>query len=588
MDLRWAVAAATAFGTLTATVRASAWQEAHQIGGDVQIHVEPDGQASLRETVRWHVVRGPVHWIDLENVEAAAMLDPSVAIAAEDGRTFTGHLDRRDDRAVRVTVDDPKSLMRGDFTFDVRWRVDWVKTGAIARDGAAWRIAWSSPLASDGLDVVRTTLDLPAAREAPVVVLGDTGAIDDSALTTLRREPARDVLEIVRPHLGRGESMAWTVRIDPRALPAVVDPRLRPAPPPPPPEPDRVREVSSMAALCALGLAFGLLVAAKARAFASACSACGVQARSIVALPDGLRAAASGLGLAIGVGLQIVGELTIGTFLVALATLSAASRLPTGRLPARGPGRWLALRPDEAFAPTEAGPQHWLDTGSRSGRKAAWVTATLVAVLALGSRRFGAQGPWLVVLDASALVPLFATGRATDLLPEGVRGAASWLSPLFTRLRTVASLRVAPWARIVLGGSTVDELRLLVLPRAVMPGLVGIEIGRAWSTTPSGWAASPEVLVRVLEGSSAAAKFAQVLPRARSLPGRRGDERVVRLRPRAGTRASTYTLTRGLAEAFTDRRAASAAKAWDGPVERRVARPVPAASAPPMAAAKAC
>jgi hypothetical protein len=588
MDLRWVVATAAALGTLMASARASAWQEAHQIGGDVQIHVEPDGEASLRETVRWHVVRGPVHWIDLGNVEAAAVLEPAVAIASEDGRAFTGHLDRRDDRTVRVTVDDPKSLMRGDFTFDVRWRVDWVKTGAIARDGAAWRISWSSPLASDGLDLVHTTLDLPAAREAPVVILGDTGVVDDSALSTLRREPTRDVLEIVRPHQGRGESIAWTVRIDPRALPAVVDPHLRPAPPPPPPEPDRVREVSSIAALFGLALAFGLLVAAKARAFASACAACGVRAGSIVAVPDVVRAGAAGLGLATGVGLQNVGELTIGSLLVALATLAAASRSPRTRLPARGPGRWLALRPDEAFASAEVGPQHWLDTGTPAGRRAAWITATLVAAAALASRHWRAQGPWLVVLDAASLVPLFATGRASDLAPEGVRGAASWLSPLFTRLRAVASLRVAPWARIVLGGSTVDELRLLVLPRAVMPGVVGIEIGRAWSTTPSGWAASPEVLVRVLEGSSAAAKLAQVLPRVRSLPGRRGDERVVRLRPRAGTRASTYMLTRGLAEAFTDRRAAAPARAWDGPVERRVARPVPAASAPPMAAAKAC
>ncbi len=579
---------AAALGTLTATVRASAWQEAHQVGGDVQIHVDPDGQASLRETVRWHVVRGPVHWIDLENVEMAAVLDPDVAITAEDGRALAGHLDRRDDRTIRVTVDDPKSLMRGDFTFDVRWRLDWVKTGAIARDGAAWRISWSSPLATDGLDLVRTTLDLPAAREAPVVILGDTGAIDDGAISTLRREPARDVLEIVRPHLGRGESIAWTVRIDPRALPAVVDPRLRPAPPPPPPEPDRVREVSSIGALVALALAFGILVAAKARGFASACAARGLRARSVIALPAGVRAVVAGLGLATGVGLQIVGELTIGTLLVALATLAAAARPPRARLPARGPGRWLALRPDEAFARAEPVREDWLDTGTRSGRLAAWLMATVAIIVAVGSRHFGAEGPWLTLLDAAAFVPLFATGRAGDLLPEGARGAAPWLAPLFARLRTVASLRVAPWARVVLGGSTVDELRLLVLPRAVMPGVVGIEIGRAWSTTPAGWAATPEVLVRVLEGSSAAAKLAQVLPRARSVPGRRGDERVVRLRPRAGTRASTFALTRGLAEAFTDRRGAAPAKAWDGPTERRVARPVPAASAPPMAAAKAC
>jgi hypothetical protein len=588
MDLRWSVATAAALGTLTATVRANAWQEAHQVGGDVQIHVDPDGQASLREAVRWHVVRGPVHWIDLDNVDVAAVLDPIVAISAEDGRALTGHLDRRDDRGVRVTVDDPKSLMRGDFTFDVRWRVDWVKSAAIVRDGAAWRIAWASPLASDGLDLVRTTLDLPAAREAPVVILGDTGAIDDSALATLRREPARDVLEIVRPHVGRGESIAWTVRIDPGALPAVADPRLRPAPPPPPPEPDRVREVSSFAALVALAVAFGLLVAAKARAFASACAGRGVRARSLTSVPDGIRAIAAGLGLATGVGIQIFRDPTSGSLLVALAILAAASRPPRPRLPARGPGRWLALRPDEAFSSPEQAPGHWLDTGTRTGRRAAWLTTMLVAAVAFGSRRLGAQAPWIVLLDATALVPLFATGRASDLFPEGARSAAPWLAPLFARLRTVASLRVAPWARVVVGGSRVDELRLLVLPRAVMPGVVGIEIGRAWSTTPSGWAGTPEVLVRVLEGTSAAAKLAQVLPRARSLPGRRGDERVVRLRPRAGTRASTFALTRGLAEAFTDRRAAAPAKAWDGPTERRMARPVPAASAPPMAAAKAC
>jgi hypothetical protein len=578
---------AAALGGLTATGRASAWQEAHQTAGDVDIHVDPDGLASLHEKVRWHVVRGPVHWIDLGNVEGAAVLDPVVPVTADDGRSMTAHLDRRDDHALRVTVDDPRSLMRGDFTFDVRWRVDWVRTGAIAREGTAWRVSWSSPLASDGLDLVRTTLDLPAAREVPVVILGETGAIDDSALSTLRREPSRDVLAIVRPHLGRGESVAWTVRIDPSCMPAVVDPRLRPVPPPPPPEPDRVREVSWIGSLAALALAFGLLVARKAREFAVACAARGLRPRSIVGLPDDVRAVAAGLGLAAGVGLQAFGSLTAGSALVAVATLAAASRPPRAQLPARGPGRWLALRPDEAFAPS-APPGHWLDASTRPGRQSAWLAGALVVLLALAARHFGAQGPWLVVLDASALVPLFATGQARDLPPDGARGAAPWLAPLFERLRTVASLRVVPWARVVLGGATLDELRLLVLPRIVMPGVVGIEIGRAWSTTPAGWASTPEVLVRVLEGSSAAAKLAQVLPRARSLAGRRGDERVVRLRPRASTQASTMALTCGLAEALTDRRAPAAARAWEGPTERRLARPVPPVAAPTMAAAKAC
>jgi hypothetical protein len=586
MYLRWAVAMAAALGVLAATGRAGASQEAHQSGGDVDIHVDPDGVASLHEAIRWHVVRGPVRWIDLDNVEPSAIFDPSVTVSAEDGRSRTAHVDRRDDHALRVTVDDPKSMMRGDFTFDVRWRVDWIKTGAIARDGVAWRVSWSSPLASDGLDLVRTTLDLPAAREAPVIVLADSGAIDDSALSTLRREPARDVLQIVRPHVGRGESIAWTVRFDPGALPAVADPRLRSAPPAPPAEPDRVGEVSWALALVALALGFGLLVASKTRAFGEACAARGARARSVTGLPAGLRAILAGLGLGAGVGLQGLGLLTAGSALVALGSMAAACRPPEARLPARGPGRWLVLRPDEAFAsPREAG--HWLDVGTRPGRRTAWLASALVVVAALVARRLGPQGPWLVGLDATALVPLFATGRSTDLPPDGACASAIWLSSVFDRLRAVASLRVAPWGRVILGGSTIDELRLLVLPRAVMPGVIGIEIGRAWSTTPAGWAASPEVLVRVVDGSSAAAMLTQVLPRARRLPGRRGDERVVRLRPRAGNRAGTLALARGLADALTDRRAACPVASCEGRAERRVARPPPPAAAP-MAAAKAC
>jgi hypothetical protein len=215
------------------------------------------------------------------------------------------------------------------------------------------------------------------------------------------------------------------------------------------------------------------------------------------------------------------------------------------------------------------------------------VAGVLVCALAVIARRWGAVFPWLVALDAAALIPLFATGRTADLPPDGA-SAAGWLAGVFERLRTVSSLRVAPWARIVgraeSGGSHADELRLLVLPRAGMPGVVGVEVGRAWSATPVGWAGSPEVLVRVLEGSSAAAKLACLLPRVRTIPGRRADERVVRLRPRRGTRAGTAALTQGLAEALTDRRAPAPAGAWEGPVERR-SGPYPS---PTVAQPKAC
>ncbi len=434
---RWVVAMAAGFGALMAAGRASAWQEAHQTGGDVEIHVDPDGEASVHDVVRWHVVRGPMHWIDLENLDAAAELDPAVTVSCDDGRALTAHLDRKDDHTARVTLDDPKQYMRGTFAFDVRWRVNWVKTGKIARDGTAWRLSWSSPLASDGFDTVRTTLDLPAAREVPAVIFADTGAVDDTVLSTLRREPTRDVLELIRPHVARGESVAWTLKIDPSAFGAVADPRLRPVSPSLPPEPDRVREASFLAVLGALALAFALLVGHKARAFATACAARGARARSLVPLPDGLRATLAGVGLAAGVGLQASGALTAGSALAAVALLAAASRPPPARLPARGPGRWLVLRPDEAFAPapdTAAG--HWLDASTRPGIREAWIAGVLVAALALVARRFAEQAPgssssmrprWCPSLPPGALAISLRTARTPR--PPGSHRSSSTCAP---------------------------------------------------------------------------------------------------------------------------------------------------------------
>jgi hypothetical protein len=110
-----------------------------------------------------------------------------------------------------------------------------------------------------------------------------------------------------------------------------------------------------------------------------------------------------------------------------------------------------------------------------------------------------------------------------------------------------------------------------------MPGLVGLEIGLAWSSTPLGWVPTPEVLARVIDGSPAARRLTQTQSSssgsssARLLPGRNGDERVERLLPCAPTIRSVVSLTRRLAEAMTDRRKASPAEASPARVERRSA-----------------
>jgi hypothetical protein len=565
MGSRHVLAAASAAIAMLATRGAHAWQEAHQTGDDVRVHIDASGAAQVEHRVRWHVVRGPLKGVDLLSVDAGVELEPDVTILAEDGKTFTAHASRKDEHTVRIAVDEPRALMRGTFVFDVRWHVDLVAARALTRDGATWRLAWSSPVAIDGFDAARTVFELPSAPDAPVAIVADTGAVDDAVVSSLKRDPAGDVLELVRPHVARGEAPVWTLRVDPRALPLVVDPVLRPASEAkPPPEPDRVRESLLAAGLGMLALLFGVLVHRKARAFAAGAASRGVKSRAILPLPDGARATVAGLSLAAAAWLEITGHATTGAACVVLATLAAALRAPECRPVARGPGRWLVLSPEEAFQATPGVSVNELLTG-------AIALAVIIGAGAL-AQRFDAEGPWLVAIDAVALLPLALTGRPSQLPPDGARSAARWLARVHALLARVTSLRARPWARVPVDGARPEELRLLVLPRAAMPGLVGVEVGLAWSQNPVGWAATPEVLARFLEGSAAAARLSRELPAARSVPGRRPDERVVRMLPRRPSQRHAVALVRALADAFTDRRTEVAA--WTGSERRSPMAPM--------------
>jgi hypothetical protein len=232
------------------------------------------------------------------------------------------------------------------------------------------------------------------------------------------------------------------------------------------------------------------------------------------------------------------------------------------------------LSPEEAFA-----------AGHEARRRTPLLIATgLLAASAVLVARAESEAAWLAVIDASLLVPLLLDPGGEPFLRASARMASRWLERVFRRLapdarngRDEASrnhlLRVSPWARVVTGAPRPDELRLLILPRAPMPGVLGVEVGLAWASTPVGWAASPEVLARVLEESPAAARLARELPQARALPGRRPDERVVRVLPLAPTEACTVALVQELADKLTDRRAAVPQVAWTAEERREKATP---------------
>jgi hypothetical protein len=231
--------------------------------------------------------------------------------------------------------------------------------------------------------------------------------------------------------------------------------------------------------------------------------------------------------------------------------------MPRTPLAARGPGVWLALKPEEAFGSARAA---WLRRIAFFG-----LGPTAVAILLPLSRQLSPEAPYLAVLDALALVPLLATGRAAQLPPHRARDAAPLLARVHAALRREPLLRVAPWARFTAGATEADELRLFVLPRAALPGLLGIELGVAWAHAATAWAPRFEAVIRVHEATDAQARLALVAPFARAVTGRRPEERVFVLAPRLPGTGAARALVARLSQELTDRRMTVAAPLRGGP-----------------------
>jgi hypothetical protein len=261
-----------------------------------------------------------------------------------------------------------------------------------------------------------------------------------------------------------------------------------------------------------------------------------------VCVPPFLRVFVAGTSLALGVMAQLRGGPIGGAFLVAVAMALVAFRAPASAPRARGPGRWLALRADEAFVqvPSTAA---WLDVGMRQGQLVMLALVLSLVAALFGAAYSGAQSPLLLAIDSVVLLPLFVTGGQGQL-PPTFSSTARRLRPYWERLKGDASLRVAPWARLPTGESVADELRLFAMPRAPLRGLVGIEIGIVWRQTPAGYAPLPEVLVRVRDESDAADRLTALASVARPVPGRRSNERVYMLTPRAPGIRCTLALVR--------------------------------------------
>jgi hypothetical protein len=220
--------------------------------------------------------------------------------------------------------------------------------------------------------------------------------------------------------------------------------------------------------------------------------------------------------------------------------IAAAQLSPRALGRVRGPGTWQPWNSARAFArlPTAALPGRWLDTGTLPGFVA-------FALLAAGLLTFAQQllpiSPYralLVVLGASALLPIFCTGRASELPADPAampRPLLRWLARKLSR----AGISTTPLARIPDGSTEPDELRLLIhVPRG-LPGLLALEVGLEYQQGGGGPVSMPCVLVRVVDGSESYRALPRNVVWTR---GRASGERVTVLRPRLPTRSQCLSL----------------------------------------------
>ncbi len=540
-------------------VDAAAATEAHETARDVRISVASDGTARVDETLHFKLLFGGWKGLDLPGLEANATPDGEASITSIEGGSVPANLTVSAPGVFRLDALDPKGVKKGDYAAHFAYRVSLVEAHEIRRDGALWRVDWTAAAPSEGVDGMRVVFDFPAAPTEPSAI-DDGTDLASGFLATLRRAGDKDELDLVRPHVARGEATTWSARIDPKALGAVKDPSLRPAPPP------RVKEVNDpfarfgapWRALVAIVLgAVFFVVARKRNAEARAAKR---KLASWLFVPPALSSALAAPTYALGVWLEITASPRSAIVAFALATALAAMRVLPALAAPRGPGAWKIL--SDAKLLRRAPAIFELRTARGFGAFALFVGAGVVASLAL--RRVD-PAAWLSVLPAA--VPWLAFWLSGGRSSFGDAGAAGIsLRPLYKSLRRRGA-RVAPTGRIPTGRKEVDDVRLLVVPPAALPGLLGIEIAVAWVGTGGGYGARYEVMVRARDASAAAAKMGGLAAFAKPFTGRRAEERVYVLSPRDSSAKSAVELVLASTKWLVDRRLV-AENEWSG-AERR-------------------
>ncbi len=543
-----------------------AWVETRTIGQEARVEVGRRGSAVVEHAIKFKIAGGPLRSVDVKIADKHVRLadDASIALATEG--TFSRvpvpvEVEERPDGTLRFSIDGKRGVGRGLYELRFRYEVDLLQQGAIQRDGPMLRLTWVSPAWNDGIDNAKCTFAIPASptepRPATTTPLDDTTsgasstAITQGAfLTTLTRLAQFDELTLVRPHMAKNETVAWSIRIDPKAIADVGDPRLRLPPALTPVVTEPVQHRALQLALAGfVAVFYAIVLILKHQEVTRAASTLGLRAHPLIPIGVGARAALAGPMLSAGIGMQAWFDDPLpGTLIVLGVVALTCYRVPKAAASVRGPGRWLPLAEADTFARLSiACDRGWLDVSTRKGQLTFMTTMSLFAACVFLIGRSSGYHAHLFALDMVVPLSLFGTGLYRQMPVDRVRSSAAILRQLLDVLRASPNentIKSRVIGRFPVGAPEPDEIRLSLLPQHSLRGLVGIEAGVAWIDGSGGSVGIHQLLLRVLENSPCQKAIEQRIRNVRWVRGRDSHERVLVLTPSLPMLSTTATLIR--------------------------------------------
>jgi hypothetical protein len=553
---------------------AAAWVEQNPKSLLSLVEVEKDGSATISHELVLELRGGPLKSIDLVTADADAEVLPDATVTrAAGGPPIPLLVERRADGSLGLEVDLPKGLRSGTWLFKVRYRTNLLAGGRLKQRAGGLELAWVGPRLESGVDGVRAIFRLPASNNPPRLPPVDKDDAETSfgvMVSGVHHTPSGDEIELVRSHVARGEPVLWRIEADANAVAIPALPQNGPA------EATPAAQIASGAAparpgsrwplICAgFGAALALLTALKERELRRATAGLRTVLAPLVPVPLWCRAPLAGSLLAGAlISAHELEQPVLAALGVVLAAVLAVSRAPRLERTPRGPGRWLSLRDDDAFAARrERSARLYFDSGTLLG--ALVLALVLAAVAALAASEL-ARSPYraaLVAFGGAAFVPVFFVGRLSELVHDRAGFSRRFMRSFARIVRERTSAKAVAWGRVPDGQSEPDELRVLVQPKDALTGLVALETGLDAQRGLGGVVGVPFVIVRAKEGSPAQSALPRGVIWTR---GRKPDERVAILSPKLPTVGLTVALVEKLLAALSAQ----------APSKRRMSRGNPA------------